>query len=379
MSPSPARVEEDRKMSPRKRICDYCSEATALLYCRADSAKLCLLCDREIHSANQLFSKHTRLPLCDACDASPASVFCSTESSVLCQNCDWERHRLSLPPVHERRPLEGFTGSPSVSELQAIVGLEEVDQKVLFLNEDSGGGGDGSDGYSDLLVWDAPCVGSLDDLIGSTNLAHDFHAMGVPPLPKNRNAACGRYKEEILGQLRHLMKFEPSLNSENVDVEPLSSFQSLGPQQSVHPEHMSTGFRNDADQFAFPASGRNEIECCNDLDKATNQLCLPISLKRRYLEENPVVPDKKSDICANVSHANDSIEAFSYPTTYVALSSLPRAATHELNSQERDSAISRYKEKKKTRRYDKHIRYESRKARAESRIRIKGRFAKMHQ
>lgn len=30
-------------------------------------------------------------------------------------------------------------------------------------------------------------------------------------------------------------------------------------------------------------------------------------------------------------------------------------------------------------RYDKHIRYESRKVRAESRVRVKGRFAKMEQ
>ncbi|KAF7846357.1 hypothetical protein BT93_L4504 [Corymbia citriodora subsp. variegata] len=36
----------------------------------------------------------------------------------------------------------------------------------------------------------------------------------------------------------------------------------------------------------------------------------------------------------------------------------------------------RYKEKKKNRRYDKHIRYESRKARADTRKRVKGRFVK---
>nr|AKN23425.1 CONSTANS-like zinc finger protein [Betula luminifera] len=378
MTSSPKHAQEDQTISPQKRLCDYCSNATALLYCRADSAKLCFLCDRVIHSGNQLFSKHARSPLCDACDSSPASVFCSTESSVLCQNCDWERHRLSLSPVHNRRPLEGFTGCPSVSELQAIVGFEEVGHKTLFLSNESGG--DEIDGFSDLFVWDPPFVVGLDDLIGSTDSAHDFEAMRVPPLPKNRNAACGQYKEEILNQLRHLMKLEPNLNCENVDAEPLASFQSLMPQQNEQPERMSIGFADNAEPIAFPAFEANAIQWCTDRDEAANQLCLPNSLKRKYLEENPVVPDKRLDTGGSVSHANDGIEAQSRydPTKYEASSALQRVAPHDLNSQERDFAISRYKEKRKTRRYDKQIRYESRKVRAESRTRIKGRFAKIH-
>nr|AFK33511.1 unknown [Lotus japonicus] len=42
----------------------------------------------------------------------------------------------------------------------------------------------------------------------------------------------------------------------------------------------------------------------------------------------------------------------------------------------RGNAMLRYKEKKKTRRYDKHIRYESRKAMADTRKRVRGRFVK---
>ncbi|KAK1365603.1 zinc finger protein CONSTANS-LIKE 15-like [Heracleum sosnowskyi] len=48
----------------------------------------------------------------------------------------------------------------------------------------------------------------------------------------------------------------------------------------------------------------------------------------------------------------------------------------ELMAKNRGNAMLRYKEKKKTRRYDKHIRYESRKARADTRKRVKGRFVK---
>lgn len=43
---------------------------------------------------------------------------------------------------------------------------------------------------------------------------------------------------------------------------------------------------------------------------------------------------------------------------------------------DRGAVISRYKEKRKNRRFEKQIRYESRKARADGRLRIKGRFAR---
>lgn len=183
--------KEDPKQQEEVRPCDYCGHTTALLYCRADSAKLCFSCDREVHSTNQLFSKHTRFLLCDICDDSPATIFCSTESSVLCQNCDWEKHNFSVPSVHERRPLEGFTGCPCVTELLAIVGFEDIGKKSLLSSpEKSGvGGGDGFVGYeiegiSDLFVWDVPSVVSLDDLISSSASSHNYHAMEVPPLPK---------------------------------------------------------------------------------------------------------------------------------------------------------------------------------------------------
>lgn len=177
---------KNEQESPQKtRPCDYCNNSTALLYCRADSAKLCFSCDREVHSTNQLFSKHTRSLICDSCNDSPATILCSTESSVFCQNCDWENHNLSLSSPHERRPLEGFNGCPSVNELLSIVGLHDVEKKSLLLSEESVADGFLSceiDGFSDdLFVWDAPSFVSFDDLISTS---HSYSAMEVPPLPK---------------------------------------------------------------------------------------------------------------------------------------------------------------------------------------------------
>ncbi|XP_073000681.1 zinc finger protein CONSTANS-LIKE 9-like [Typha latifolia] len=54
----------------------------------------------------------------------------------------------------------------------------------------------------------------------------------------------------------------------------------------------------------------------------------------------------------------------------------PSPECFSFSSAGRDSAVMRYKEKKKARRFDKKIRYESRKARADVRRRVKGRFIK---
>lgn len=185
------------------RLCDFCGESTALLYCRADSAKLCLACDRQVHSTNQLFTKHTRWLLCDRCDSTPATIFCCTDCSVFCQNCDWESHNNngSFQSLHDRRPLEGFTGCPSVNELLGILGFEDLSKKGLLFGDDcigTCGQRDGEEdvnsgieseniyGFSDMLVWETPSVVSLDDFIvsNSSSPGHNFQAMGVPPLPK---------------------------------------------------------------------------------------------------------------------------------------------------------------------------------------------------
>ncbi|XP_050363286.1 zinc finger protein CONSTANS-LIKE 13 [Argentina anserina] len=369
----------------KKRLCDYCGVSMALLYCRADSAKLCFSCDKEVHSANQLFMKHTRSQLCDACDEAPASIFCSTESFVLCQNCDWERHNLSSATVHDRRPVEGFSGNPGLNELMAFVGFENLDKKGLVFKEESNGGGGGggfdgsgldgslgmSDGFSDFLVWETPSAVSLDDLIVS-DPGHKFQAMGVPPLPKNRNAKCGRHKEEILSQLRVAAKFEPKMMNEDVDLNSFMSFQSPETEQHMHSGAFCTSFEQDAEPLAFPAYEAQEFEA-NEYGKSASPDLFLKGLKRSYLQDCSMVPDLNSNNDGIASHTSDG---FGGQMTSEASSALPRVPPHECTIN-RESALTRYKEKKKTRRYDKHIRYESRKVRAESRTRIKGRFAKI--
>ncbi|XP_048318853.2 zinc finger protein CONSTANS-LIKE 15 [Ziziphus jujuba] len=110
--------------------CDFCSDQVAILYCRADSAKLCLFCDQQVHSANLLSRKHLRSQICDNCASEPVSVRCATDNLVLCQECDWDAHgTCSLSASHDRNPVDGFSGCPSALELASIWGFDLEDKK----------------------------------------------------------------------------------------------------------------------------------------------------------------------------------------------------------------------------------------------------------
>lgn len=103
------------------RRCDSCKRASAALFCRADSAFLCLVCDEEIHGANKLASRHERVCLCEVCEQAPASVTCRADAAALCSACDADIHSANpLASRHDRLPVVPFlcpssnTGAGSV-------------------------------------------------------------------------------------------------------------------------------------------------------------------------------------------------------------------------------------------------------------------------
>lgn len=112
--------------------CDFCGEQSAVLYCRADSAKLCLFCDQHVHSANLLSRKHVRSQICDNCGSEPVSVQCATDNLVLCHQCDLDAHgSCSVSASHNRSQIVGFSGCPSARELASLLGVDLEVQKVI--------------------------------------------------------------------------------------------------------------------------------------------------------------------------------------------------------------------------------------------------------
>ncbi|KAL0720076.1 hypothetical protein Bca4012_069400 [Brassica carinata] len=79
-----------------------------------------------------------------------------------------------------------------------------------------------------------------------------------------------------------------------------------------------------------------------------------------------VVPESTSS-GTTVQHAKEGLDQVSIPPTQVV---------QQLTPADREARVLRYREKKKRRKFEKTIRYASRKAYAEVRPRIKGRFAK---
>lgn len=105
-------------------VCDFCNQRSAVLYCKADSAKLCLFCDNAVHSANALSLKHFRSQICDNCGSDAVSVACSTDNLLLCTSCDHDFHGdSSVSSYHSRVPVEEFSGCPSPLQLASIWGF----------------------------------------------------------------------------------------------------------------------------------------------------------------------------------------------------------------------------------------------------------------
>ncbi|GFP95402.1 zinc finger protein constans-like 4 [Phtheirospermum japonicum] len=70
------------------KLCDSCKTSSSAVFCRADSAFLCVGCDAEIYAANKLASRHARAWVCEVCEHAPAA-------DALCATCDHDIH-LSL-------------------------------------------------------------------------------------------------------------------------------------------------------------------------------------------------------------------------------------------------------------------------------------------
>ncbi|CAH8349613.1 unnamed protein product [Eruca vesicaria subsp. sativa] len=412
-------------MNSSERVpCDFCNDRTAVLFCRADTAKLCLLCDHHVHTANLLSKKHVRSQICDNCGNAPVSVRCFTDSLVLCQDCDWDVHGScsSVSDAHVRSVVEGFAGCPSALELAALWGIDLGEKK-----EEKQG----------PMMMESFGM-ELDSWISGSNVLQEL----VVPVPKkggSSTSSCGRYKKVLCRQLEELLKSgggvddgggedevgeetmvpemqgglgwrrdedEISGGAEVIQQPSTTSFTSLlwnganasdGQRQSTQiwdfnlgqsrePEDSS---RREAayvakDAASFKLNSFVEVkknDTCSTKAKGVKDICqddynqstsgqVPVTSHSNNL---PITfGSEKGSNSSNELHFTENIAGTSCKTTRVVATK----ADLERLAQNRDNAMQRYKEKRKNRRYDKTIRYESRKARADTRLRVKGRFVK---
>ncbi|KAL1217503.1 Zinc finger protein CONSTANS-LIKE 5 [Cardamine amara subsp. amara] len=315
------------------RSCDACKSVTAAVFCRVDSAFLCTTCDTRIHS----YTRHERVWLCEVCEQAPAAVTCKADAAALCVTCDSDIHSANpLASRHERVPVESFFDSAET----AVAKISASTFGIL-----------GSSTTVDLTA--VPVMGNSDG------------DLGLCPwlIPNDFNEPA---KIEIGNEIKS-SDFMFSDFDRLIDFEFTNSL-------NHHPPHNSAG----ADSLV-PVQTKTEPlpltnnDHCFDIDFCRSKLSaftypthssISQSVSTSSLDFG-VVPDGKT---------NNSVSEISIPFNR----NTTTAATNgeQTSSMDREARVLRYREKRKNRKFEKTIRYASRKAYAESRPRIKGRFAK---
>lgn len=88
--------------------------------------------------------------------------------------------------MHNRRPIDPFTGCPSVTDLLTALDFDDFDTKsLLSSDENATANEDDEDGFKEFFDWGGyHDFVSLDNLIVPSDASHNYQALHVPPLPK---------------------------------------------------------------------------------------------------------------------------------------------------------------------------------------------------
>ncbi|XP_076924708.1 zinc finger protein CONSTANS-LIKE 10-like isoform X2 [Bidens hawaiensis] len=319
--------------------CDYCGEARSMVHCRSDAAYLCLSCDRNVHSANPLSKRHTRTLVCDMCNSQPAIVRCADEKQSLCQNCDWVSHNgaNASASTHTRQTLNCYSGCPSATELSSI---------WFFMSE------------------------SCEQEMGSMSIADNNNQ---EPSGSNKiqdssvNAETNSkmsYTEQVVddGVYDDYTMDEVDMNIEN--------YEELFGVGHNDPKHL---FAKDGIDSLFGKTDQTK-ESVNAVQPECSNAASMDSLMSCKTEPNPCYAPQNSNISfSSLTGESSGGEYQDCGASSVVPMGEPPWCTATTT---RSDAVLRYKEKKKMRKFEKRVRYETRKARADVRKRVKGRFIK---
>ncbi|KAJ4730261.1 zinc finger protein CONSTANS-LIKE 9-like [Melia azedarach] len=399
-------------------MCDFCGDQRSIVYCRSDAACLCLSCDRNVHSANALSKRHSRTLLCERCNSQPSLVRCAEERVSLCQNCDWIGHGTSTSAsTHKRQTINCYSGCPSAAELSSIwsfvldvpsVGESACEQELGLMsitddsmknsfgpNEDtisqniSGSGVEANDmcDPDNSNVWvGTSSVRGLNSAI--QNLEQTPGSANNPTLPK---LCCSGTKGPALFEDDDLYEDfnmdEVGLNFENYEElfgVTLNHSEELlengGIDSLFGTKDMSAADSNC--QGAVAAEG-SSVGLVSAIQPACSNAASADSMMSTKTEPILCFTAKQAHSSLSFSGLTGDSNPGDYQDCDASSMLLmgeppwcPPCPETTYTSASRSKAVMRYKEKKKTRKFDKRVRYASRKARADVRKRVKGRFVK---
>ncbi|CAI5999728.1 unnamed protein product [Closterium sp. NIES-64] len=286
----------------------------AAVTCKADAAALCATCDADIHEANPLANRHERVPVVP---------FYECPSSI--KNC---KPACVQPAAFLGANDAAEFASPSEEHEELISNLLfDVDP---FLDLQQYGGGDRSATPVDGKLASAKPPMQYAALSAAAKKTVK-ESMVVPVQSQDEGASAVAGRRECSPSLYSSPSFSVSSQTDT---------------------HLVPSSRQAADSAATAA--------------AFDASATSSSRAGHPAAESPVVLRASSSL-PSASSSLPSASPFS-PSTF--------SSPGPLHPLAREARVMRYREKRKARRFEKTIRYASRKAYAESRPRVKGRFAK---
>nr|AHM25240.1 CO [Paeonia suffruticosa] len=323
------------------KLCDSCKSATATLFCRADSAFLCIPCDSKIHAANKLASRHARVWMCEVCEQAPAHVTCKADAAALCVSCDRDIHSANpLARRHERFPVTPFYDSAAA--------CATADQHRYFPDINAAGGD--AEEEAEAASWLIPNPNANGKIIDGP----DAH---------------------LTDQLNMFSDIDPYL-----DLDYASMDQKFQQQQQQHQQNSSGTdcvVPVQSQNLQAPLVNGGGSESCFEVD-FTGSKAFPFNNFNNAHSLSQSVSSSSMDV--GVVPDGSALVDVSNPFGRSQLNNIVCDATNhpavQISGIDREARVLRYREKRKNRKFEKTIRYASRKAYAETRPRIKGRFAK---
>ncbi|ERN07246.1 hypothetical protein AMTRI_Chr12g240810 [Amborella trichopoda] len=315
------------------KACEGCKATAALLFCRADSAFLCLGCDARVHGANKLASRHERVWVCEVCEQAPASVTCKADAAALCVACDADIHSANpLARRHERFPVVPFYEPPAPKSSASCLLVPDRGPKTTenakLDDEDE------------------------DDDHNSIGADEAEAATWLLPNPKIGG-----------GEMKSADYFFPEVDP-YLDLEygsPVDQrFQAHNGTDSVVPVQ-SKGMGNDQClefDFSRPKNGYSYTTASMSHSVSSSSLDVGV------VPDGSAMTDISNPYSRTLKGGQDLV------------AHVPSQPSSHYPPMDREARVLRYREKRKNRKFEKTIRYASRKAYAETRPRIKGRFAK---
>uniref|UniRef100_A0A5B7A446 Putative B-box type zinc finger protein with CCT domain isoform 1 n=1 Tax=Davidia involucrata TaxID=16924 RepID=A0A5B7A446_DAVIN len=350
--------------------------------------------------------RHSRTLLCERCNSQPAFIRCIEERISLCQKCDWMGHGHDGSSTHKRLTVNYYSGCPSAAELSTIWSF--------VLDFPSAGDSTCEQGLGSMSISDnsprncqennnGPVIVEVNDVkeadrsgiwMGSSSMTQlniKPHSVDQPVLSANATSpkiCCAGTKVtgmcEDDGFYENFNMDEVDLNIEN--YEELFGVTLNNPEQLFENGGIDSLFGMDmsgADfncQSAHLAEG-SSIGLVNALQPACSNAASADSMMSSKTEPN-LCFTRQAHSSLSFSGLTGESSAGDYQDCGASSMLLtgepplyPPCPENHLSAN-RNSAVMRYKEKKAARKFEKRVRYASRKARADVRRRVKGRFVK---